>query len=240
MFLHKLFYKRALFDNKSRGNFSERTWGSSLPLSPHTSAGTGRSTPVEGTLVSDLNEQRSTLSDLLWYEPRGGWTWSHDMKSKWSRATNSRYLMYSSSSSPFICPIELDQWYHSKELALTISERPSTRSNPYVPEELWPLENCGGCGRMARNSQNAPNCRRHNSIHHLYIAGMSYSQAVNLLHRLPTYKSISAVKINLRSRECRKPRECQVNYDACPASSGVSQRSATLTEMCGVSVTDDV
>ena len=98
---------------------------------------------------------------------RGGWTRSHDMKSKWSHATNSRYLMYSSSSSPFICPVELDQWYHSKELALTISERPSTPSNPYVPEELWPLENCGGCGRMARNSQNAPNCRRHNSIHHL-------------------------------------------------------------------------
>ena len=85
--------------------------------------------------------------------PRGGWTWSHDMKSKWSRGTNSRYLMYSSSSSPFICPVELDQWYHSKELTLIISERPSTRSNPYVPEELWPLENCGGCGRMARNSQ---------------------------------------------------------------------------------------
>ena len=98
---------------------------------------------------------------------RGGWTWSQDMKNKWSRATNSRYLMYSSSSSPFICPVELDKWYHSKELALTISERPSTPSNPYVPEELWPLKNCGGCGRMARNSQNAPNCRCHNSIHHL-------------------------------------------------------------------------
>ena len=98
--------------------------------------------------------------------PRGGWTRSHDMKSMWSRAINSRYVMYSSSSSPFICPVQLDQWYHSKELALTISERPSTRSNPYVPE-LWPLEHCGGCGRMARNSQNAPNCRRHNSIHHL-------------------------------------------------------------------------
>ena len=93
-------------------------------------------------------------------EDLGGGTRSHDMKSKWSRATNSRYLMYSSSSSPFICPVELDQWY-------PISERPSTQSNPYVPEELWPLENCGGCGRMARNSQNAPNCRRHNSIHHL-------------------------------------------------------------------------
>ena len=48
---------------------------------------------------------------------------------------------------------------------------------------------------------------------------MSYSQAVNLPRRLPTYKSISAVKINLRPRECRKPRECHVNYDACPASS---------------------
>ena len=26
-------------------------------------------------------------------------------------------------------------------------------------------------------------------------------------------------KTNLRPRECRKPRECHVNYDACPASS---------------------
>ena len=65
LFLNKLFYKSALFDNKSRGNINERTWGSSLPLSPHTLTGTGRGTPVEGTLVSDLNEQRSTLSDLL-------------------------------------------------------------------------------------------------------------------------------------------------------------------------------
>ena len=48
---------------------------------------------------------------------------SHDMKSKWSRAT--LYLMYSSSSSPFICPVKLDQWYHIKELALAISIRPS-------------------------------------------------------------------------------------------------------------------
>ena len=59
---------RALFDNKSRGNISERAWGSSLLLSPHALAGTGRGTPVEGTLFSDLNEQRSTLSDL-WSGP---------------------------------------------------------------------------------------------------------------------------------------------------------------------------
>ena len=60
---------RALFENKSRGNISERTWGSSLLLSPHALAGTGHGTPVKGTLVSDLNEQRSTLSDLLWSGP---------------------------------------------------------------------------------------------------------------------------------------------------------------------------
>ena len=46
LFLHKLFYKHALFDNISRGNISERTWGSSLPLSPHALAGTGHGTPV--------------------------------------------------------------------------------------------------------------------------------------------------------------------------------------------------
>ena len=63
---------RALFDNKSRDNISERTWGSSLPLSPHTLAGTGRSTPVEGTLVGDLNKRRSTLSDLLSPSGRNG------------------------------------------------------------------------------------------------------------------------------------------------------------------------
>ena len=64
LFLNKLF-KSVLFDNKSLGNIRERTWGSSLLPSPHTLAGTGRGTPVEGTLVSDLNEQGSTLSDLL-------------------------------------------------------------------------------------------------------------------------------------------------------------------------------
>ena len=68
LFLHKLFYKCALFNNKSRGNISKRTWGSSIPHSPHALAGTGHGTPVEGTLVSDLNEQRSTLSDLFWEE----------------------------------------------------------------------------------------------------------------------------------------------------------------------------
>ena len=68
-----LFYKRALFSNKSRSNFSECTRGSSFPLSPHalagTLAGTGRGTPVEGTVISDLNELRSILSDLLWAKP---------------------------------------------------------------------------------------------------------------------------------------------------------------------------
>ena len=49
---------------------------------------------------------------------------------------------------------------------------------------------------------------------------MSYSQVVNLLHRLPTYKSISAVKINLRPRECRKPRECHVNGRVLPPLDG--------------------
>ena len=43
------------------------------------------------------------------------------------------------------------------------------------------------------------------------IAGMSYSQAVNLLHRLPTFKSVSRVKISLRPLGYRKPRECNVN-----------------------------
>ena len=117
---------------------------------------------------------------LAWMWCDKGWMWPLALHIVWPCPTHghmiwrasghvrlTRHLMYSSSSSPFICPVELDQWYHSNELTLTISERPSTPSNPYVPEELWPLENCGGCGRMARNSQNAPNCRRHNSIHHL-------------------------------------------------------------------------
>ena len=66
LFLPKLFYKCTLFDNRSRGNISEHTWGSSLLLSPHASSGTGHGMPVEGTLVSDINEAWSTLSDLLW------------------------------------------------------------------------------------------------------------------------------------------------------------------------------
>ena len=69
------------------------------------------------------------------------------MKSKWSRATN---------SIPYAVA-ELDQWYHSKELALTISERPSTPSNPYVPEELLALENCGGVAEWLKTHKYAPN-----------------------------------------------------------------------------------
>ena len=60
LFLHKLFYKRTLFNHKPRGNISERTLGSSLPLSPHALTGTGRRHASRGytslvTLTSKVN-----------------------------------------------------------------------------------------------------------------------------------------------------------------------------------------
>ena len=39
-------------------------------------------------------------------------------------------LMYGSSSSPFICPVELDQWYHIKELALAVQKGHQPHTTP--------------------------------------------------------------------------------------------------------------
>ena len=67
---------------------------------------------------------------------------------------------------------------------------------------------------MARNSQNAPNYRRHNSTssrHELQSSRKLAASTTNLQVDL-------GGKNQFRPRECRKPRECHVNYDACPAS----------------------
>ena len=51
--------------------------------------------PIEYWLITTNITQEKARSHM-YMGVRGGWTRSNDMKSKWSRATNSQYLMYSS------------------------------------------------------------------------------------------------------------------------------------------------